>query len=208
MWHAGPETSRSCSLCQKQLWVKRLRCACLLTMCLHWSNIRWQVINVPAVDKFPLQKGNIYYEIKRYRMVKGKAENQPVLRWEDRWGDLVLHALCCNVLVCTPTTNGLGWAAESRFSDNSVSSSLPRWFCNMLRGPEFKNKIKIPLLALLLFLVFFNEAGSHDEGDYFVSQIGEVEANWEQISRESSSPISWLKDEAYSALHSHADMSP
>lgn len=47
----------------------------------------------------------------------------------------------------------------------------------MLRVPEFKNKIKIPLLALLLFLVFFNEARSHDEEDYFVSQIGEVEAN-------------------------------
>lgn len=111
MWHAGPETSRSRSLCQKQLWVKRLRCVCLLMMCLRWSNIRWQVINVPTVDKFPLQKGNIYYENKWYRMVKGKAENQPVLHWEDRWGDLVLHALCCNVLVCTPTTNGLGWAA-------------------------------------------------------------------------------------------------
>lgn len=111
MWHAGPETSWSHSLCQKQLWVKRLRCVCLLMMCLRWSNIRWQVINVPTVDKFPLQKGNIYYENKWYRMVKGKAENQPVLHWEDRWGDLVLHALCCNVLVCTPTTNGLGWAA-------------------------------------------------------------------------------------------------
>lgn len=111
MWHTGPETSRTHSVCQKQLGVKRLRCVCLLLMCFCWSSIRWQVINVPTVDKFPLQEGNIYYEIKRYRMVKGKAANQPVLGWEDRWGDLVLRALCCNVLVCMPTTNGLGWAA-------------------------------------------------------------------------------------------------
>lgn len=178
MWHAGPETSRSDSLWQKQLWVKRLRCACLLMMCLRWSHIQWQVINVPAVDKFPLQKGNIYYEIKSYRMVKEKAENQPVLLWEDRWGDLVLHALCCNVLVYTPTTNGLGWAAESNFSENSVSSGLPRWFCNMLGGPEFKNKN--PCSSSVSFPCLFNESGSHEEGEYFVPQIGEVEANWDQ----------------------------
>lgn len=111
MWHTGPETSRTHSVCQKQLGVKRLRCACLLLMCFCWSSIWWQVINVPTVDKFPLQEGNIYYEIKRYRMAKRKAANQPVLGREDRWGDLVLRALCCNVLVCMPTTNGLGWAA-------------------------------------------------------------------------------------------------
>lgn len=78
--------------------------------------------------------------------------------------------------MCTPMTNGLGWAAQSNFSENLVSSGLPRWFCNMLGGSEIKyNNNNNLVLALLLLHVLLMRLEAMIKGTC-LKQV-EVEAN-------------------------------